>query len=400
MENLGKLGQKESGPAIPERVRRSIPMRIYFVSNMTDAPWGGSEELWNQAARRLSNQGHKVTASVVYWPEMNQKNISLPIDGVALQVRRPEPRPSLPQRVLRKLTGARRKKDVMADLDAARPELVVISHGGYLDGLKWMTHCLQRGISYDAIVQCNHEGCWLPDVDNEEAIAAYKGARRIYCVSKHNLTLLRCQLSEPLPQGEVVWNPFNASREEAPAWPEETTWKLGCVARLDPLAKGQDVLLRVLGLPQWRERKVEVNFYGKGPWEKNLRRLAAYLKVTNANFHGHITDMRDVWATNHLLILPSRVEGLPLSLVEAMLCARPAIVTDVGGNAEACLEGLTGYVAKAPTVELLAGAMEIAWDERERWRTMGEAARTRALSLVPADPVGDLCDKLLSNKTQ
>ena len=37
---------------------------------------------------------------------------------------------------------------------------------------------------------------------------------------------------------------------------------------------------------------------------------------------------------NHLLVLPSRAEGTPIALVEAMICARPAVVTDVGGNVE------------------------------------------------------------------
>ena len=374
-----------------------IIMRIYFVSNMTDAPWGGSEELWNQAARRLAGQGHDVTASVVYWPELADKNLSLSEAGVKLQVRRPAPRPTLPQRILRKLAGSKLpKKNVMDDLDAAKPDLVVISHGGYLDGLAWMTHCLKRGIPYDAIVQCNHEGNWLTDEANEEAIAAYKGARRIYCVSYHNLALLKCQLAEALPQAMVVWNPCNVPREEPPAWPSEETWRLGCVARLDPLAKGQDVLLRVLGLPKWTERKIEVNFYGKGPWEANLRRLADHLEIPNVHFRGHVQGIRTVWETNHILILPSRVEGLPLSLVEAMLCARPAVVTDVGGNAEICLDGMTGYVAPAPTKELLGLAMERAWAARARWQGMGLAARQRALSLIPGDPVGDLCETIVS----
>ncbi len=372
-------------------------MRIYFVTNMTDAPWGGSEELWNQTARRLAAQGHEVIASVPYWPELAPQNLSLPSAGVKLQVRRPEPKPTLSQRVLRKVTGrGARKKSVMNELDAAKPDLVVVSHGGYLDGLPWMLHCTRLGIPYDAIVQCNHEGCWLPDRDNEEAIAAYKGARRIYCVSHHNLNLLRCQLAANLPQGEVVWNPCNVPREESPYWPDEKIWKMACVARLDPLAKGQDILLRVLGKSQWRDRNIEVNFYGKGPYELNLRRLADYLKLTNVHFHGHVKNIREVWAANHLLVLPSRVEGLPLSLVEAMLCSRPAVVTDVGGNTEICNDGKVGFVAKAPTVDLLSEALETAWVNREGWVGRGLAARKRALSLVPADPVGDLCAKITS----
>ena len=56
-----------------------------------------------------------------------------------------------------------------------------------------------------------------------------------------------------------------------------------------------------------------------------------------------------IWAEHHALVLPSRFEGMPLVVVEAMLCGRPCIVTDVGGNAELIRDGINGFLAKAPT---------------------------------------------------
>ena len=47
------------------------------------------------------------------------------------------------------------------------------------------------------------------------------------------------------------------------------------VGRLDPGAKGQDLLFEVLGREKWRGRRLEVSLYGKGPMERSLRRLAA-----------------------------------------------------------------------------------------------------------------------------
>ena len=57
-------------------------------------------------------------------------------------------------------------------------------------------------------------------------------------------------------------------------------------------------------------------------------------------------------------MLPSRFEGLPLALVEAMLCPRPAVVTNVAGNTEVIEDGETGFVAAAPTAGHLDEAME------------------------------------------
>ena len=66
----------------------------------------------------------------------------------------------------------------------------------------------------------------------------------------------------------------------------------------------------------------------------------------------------DIWAKEQILVLPSRQEGLPIALVEAMMAGRPAVVTDVGGNREVIDEGITGFIAEAPTVCAVSAALE------------------------------------------
>jgi glycosyltransferase involved in cell wall biosynthesis len=78
-----------------------------------------------------------------------------------------------------------------------------------------------------------------------------------------------------------------------------------------------------------------------------------------------------------------------------MWCARPAVVTDIGGNAEMCVDGETGFVAAAPTVGLLDEALERAWNRRDELENMGKLARARVEQLVPKDPVEDFCIKLI-----
>jgi len=70
-------------------------------------------------------------------------------------------------------------------------------------------------------------------------------------------------------------------------------------------------------------------------------------------------------------------------------------VTDVGGNAELCVDGETGFVAAAPALSLLEQTLERAWSHRHEWQRMGIAARTRAERLIPIDPVGDFCREIL-----
>jgi glycosyltransferase involved in cell wall biosynthesis len=107
-----------------------------------------------------------------------------------------------------------------------------------------------------------------------------------------------------------------------------------------------------------------------------------------------VNDIRAIWEQNHLLVLPSRYEGLPLALVEAMWCGRPAVVTDVGGNAELCGDDETGFVAPAANLRSFNQALRRAWERRAEWPRLGQEARSRIEKLMPKDPVGLFCDRL------
>jgi glycosyltransferase involved in cell wall biosynthesis len=168
------------------------------------------------------------------------------------------------------------------------------------------------------------------------------------------------------------------------------------VARLDARQKAQDLIIDVLGLPHWRNRNVHVVLAGSGPYEQSLRNMVATSKLSNVHFAGMVADIEGLWAQHHALLLSSRFEGLPLALVEAMLCGRPCIATDVGGNAELIRDGLNGFLAKAPTVELLDEAMNRAWENRGRLREMGERAASDVRQWVSPDPAGDFARELAS----
>jgi glycosyltransferase involved in cell wall biosynthesis len=373
-------------------------MNFLFVSAMAGCPWGGSEELWSQAALRLREQGQQVSASVVWWPQLSPKVTHLAGQGIDV-VTHGRPPANLAvtiRRRLKKKMGWARSE--VSWLRRKKPDFVVISQGCNWDGLEWMGICRENNVPYAAIVQCNAESWWPSDAIAAEMALAYRSAKKVFCVSHRNLSLLRTQIGEPLPNASVVWNPFNVPASQPPAWPTQNgVWKAACVARLEPGAKGQDLLFQILSQANWANRPLEVNLYGAGAGEQNLKKLAAQLQTKNVHFRGHVADVRKIWEENHLLILPSRCEGLPLALVEAMWCARPSVVTDAGGNSEICVDGETGFIAAAPALGLLEKTLERAWEHRNEWQSMGESARTRAEQLVPKDPVGDFCKLLIES---
>lgn len=336
-----------------------------------------------------------MAASAIWWPQPSPKITALAREGIDLRFRNKP----IAQRG-RLWARLRRQPDALSEEIAwvrrQRPDLVVVSQGGNSDGWAWMRFCRDEGLPFVAIMQCNYEEWWPTDEGRDDFAACYHAARKVYCVSKRNLELLERQIGGTLPSAVVVWNPCATLSDSPPGWPVTNhVCKLACVARLEPAAKGQDLLFQVLACPPWRERSVEVNLYGRGAYEKSLQQLAHYFQLPNLRFRGHVEDVRSIWQENHLLVLLSRYEGLPLALVEAMRCERPAVVTDVGGSAELCVNEETGFVAPAPTVKLVAEAMERAWNRRADWQAMGSAARERVERLVPKDPVGVFCQRLL-----
>jgi glycosyltransferase involved in cell wall biosynthesis len=369
---------------------------ITFISTMSGHPWGGSEELWSQAALRLSRLGYRVSASVTYWPELSSQVKALAEKEIELFVRSPKVA-NLPLRLWRKVT--RRLREDREDFDwlARRtPDLAVISQGGYADGFEWAKFCHKTDLPFVVVFQCNSEAWWPKDGVAYEMARVYRSARKVFCVSHRNLQLLERQIAEPLSNGTVTWNPYNVSIDQPPAWPiHDGVWKLACVARLEPAAKGQDLLFQALARRQWRERPLELNLYGSGPCERSLKRMVEQLKLRNVHFRGHLSNVAEIWQHNHLLVLPSRYEGLPLALVEAMWCGRPAVVTDIGGNSEVCVDGETGFVVPAPAVSLLDQAMERAWERRHEWQSIGRAARQHAEAVIPKDPVNEFCRELI-----
>ncbi len=378
-------------------------MRFGFVSTMEGMAWGGSEELWSQAALRLAAAGHSVRANVAHWEPLSPRVTALEAGGCRIATRQIG-RSLKAKAKVRQLVGQGYKPPHHLLLEqwlaAESGEQIVISQGANFDALSIlaMELCAERGIPYSLVTQANSEIWWPEDALVSKLVTLFENARRAYFVSHGNLELFRRQFGVALANAAVVSNPFIVPYDANPPWPDDrNVIRLACVARMDPLAKAQDVILRTLALDHWRARadRFKVSFAGTGPFEQGIRRFTKDLGLTNVEFLGFISDIRDVWASHHALLLPSRHEGLPLALIEAMMCHRPAIVTDVPGNAELVEDDVTGFVVQSPCVAALDAALERLWARRADLRGMGNAAGVAVRERVPADPVGVFVNCLL-----
>jgi glycosyltransferase involved in cell wall biosynthesis len=364
---------------------------VCFIAANQGVPWGASEFLWAGAAEVLaSRDGVDVTACVKGWSTELGAVRRLRSAGCRILVR---PTPEDEQAFWRAEAPAEAAEEVLR----LRPGLVVVSHGDNREGLPWMEFCATQSLPFVSVAHRASEWDWPDYALVPRLRAAYLAARAAHFVSEHNRRLTEQMIYARLDRAAVVRNPYNVDYDDAVPWPtQDGPPYMACVARLDLESKAHDVLFNVLAAPKWRDRALHVDVVGReGPHARLLRELAAFLRLERVSFRDTVDDIRSVWAQCHALVLPSRKEGLPVAIVEAMLSGRPCLVTDVGGSAEAVEPGRSGWVAESPTVAALDRALEQAWQSRDRWATMGGHAARTIRSLVPADPAGTYADVLL-----
>ena len=98
-------------------------------------------------------------------------------------------------------------------------------------------------------------------------------------------------------------------------------------------------------------------------------------------FLGYRQDVPDILAAADIFALPSHREGMPRSIIEAMMAGLPVVATDIRGAREEVVEGETGFLVPVRDPAALGAALaRLAADPALRAR-MGEAGRTRALDL-------------------
>ena len=162
--------------------------------------------------------------------------------------------------------------------------------------------------------------------------------------------------------------------------PDRGTWPsrpvLVCVARLAP-PKDVRLLLRALARPDlsnWQLRVV-----GEGPERMSLRALCHELGLGDrVALNGERSDVAAQLRDADAFVLPTRWEGLPYSILEAMASGLPVIASSVGGIPELVEHGVTGWLVEPGDVTGLADAIQTLDQVAEGARAVGIAGYERA----------------------
>ena len=231
--------------------------------------------------------------------------------------------------------------------------------------------------------------------EREVILEAYRRAREVFFVSRRSMDIAERHLCSSIPNAAVIRNPVNMPGTGVLAVPSGAVLRMALVGNLIVSHKGQDILLEVLRAAKWRERVWVLNIYGEGQDKRYLEQLVKYYSLEDrVIFHGRVADIRKVWSESHLLVMPSHMEGMPLAIVEAMLCGRPCVATDVGGVMEWIEDGRSGFIAEAATVRVLDQTLERAWEARDQWGEIGEQAHERAMALYDPAAGKTLLDRI------
>lgn len=356
-------------------------MKIAFISTILGYPWGGADTLWTRAAEAASARGDQLLISVSTTVSKHPRIAALLAAEAEVVIRDPAASP-LPfgVRVLRKF-GLVRSPDasLIAALQSFRPDLVIFSQGGTYDLVLHpaLTAWLRSSDThYRIIANWQQEDPQLDAASLAFIRDTFVAADRLNFVSTRNLAVTRRHLGLPLPNAQVIQNPLRWQPSDVTPWPAGPVTRLATVSRLDE-GKGIQLLLQALSvcgpaLPDWR-----LDIYGQGPFEPQLRAAAAPLGG-RVQFRGYVSQLRDIWTENHLMVSPAIEDGVPMTIPEAMLCERPVLATCVGGAEDWLAHGRTGFLCPARDAGALAATLREAFAARTGWREMGRAAASAA----------------------
>ena len=360
-------------------------------------PWGGSEELWWRAARLLQMDGHHIVVNYKYWPEKARQLSEIEHHGGSVWLRnKPKGYFQSQREILKRVFSRNGIEDPW--LKSEKPQAVMITLGYHPDRIPIADECLQLGIPYAINVQCASNFFFIHSDNLEDYRRWYHGAESVCFVSAENQHKVENNLAASLTNAEIVANPFNVPYDSCPEWPSTyPVFKVAVVGRIHFQSKGQDLVVDVMKHDKWRNRNIEINFYGHD--QGNLGQLQALIQryglERQLKYAGFVDDVRDIWSQNHALLLPSRYEGAPLVVIEAMLCNRIGITTDIGRNRELIDDGISGFVADGAIIRLLDDALERAWQQREHWQLMGQLAGQHIRERYPQDPIRVFADRII-----
>jgi D-inositol-3-phosphate glycosyltransferase len=221
---------------------------------------------------------------------------------------------------------------------------------------------------------------------------ACRRADRVVAVSRRTEEFLRARYGVPQPQLAVISNGVDTSLF-SPGAHEPIGRRIVCVARLSPY-KDQVTLVASLAQPELAGNGARLVLVGPpddASYAASLRDLARDLGVQDRlEMVGQLdfSSLPDVYRSASVVAAPSRAEGMPLALLEAMSCGRPVVASAIPQHLEVGADAGLNFVPPGDAAAMAKAIAGLLDDPEARFRA-GMAARRTAVDRYGWDAIAD-----------
>ena len=338
-------------------------MKVLIYSDMCGSEWGGSEILWSKLVPMLKERGIQVGVTCFMSDQALRVCQNSCLSEILLLPRHAIRIPNMPwTKLLNKLSlGCLQRCWPRFWHNRQRrfckrfsPDVAFVSMAWPGAGRPLHPWLRKNNVPYVCFVHYVAED-FVGRTGNKEHRIFFERASKVLTTGKRSKDVLEQWLGKSLPNVVSVLNPvFNFVDIQSYALKggrvpsaQSDPIRLLCLARLLIHDKGQDVLME--SLAELLELNWHLTFAGEGPDRHLLETQAQHWGIQErVEFLGGVpaTDVPKLLAGHDLFVLPSRNEGLPLSLLEAMASGLPCIASDVGSIREVLLHEETGLLVQ------------------------------------------------------
>ena len=187
----------------------------------------------------------------------------------------------------------------------------------------------------------------------------------------------------------VIANGVDLQRFRPGAGRGNGTFRVACVGRLI-FNKGPQYLVEAAPEVLQAHPEAEFVFVGDGPLRPRLEERARQLGVGHrVTFLGTRPDVPAILQTCDMLTRPSLLEGMPLTVLEAMACGLPVVATPISGTAELVRHGENGLLVRPADPASLARAILCLMEDEPLREAQGREARRLVEGGYSWDAVAD-----------
>ncbi len=350
---------------------------ILFISLMNSDSWGGSEELWYSAALYSIERNYKV-GCLVYEDDGKQLKLKR-LENAGAKIywipNKGKQKRSLKEKIENKINKKINVPNFLKSVPFETYDHVVINQGEFELGYSTWKNVWERLDNYSLLFHNYRANQEIGHKSLTRLKTWMQHASKNFFASARICHLLERMMNEKIPNAEVLINPitFTPSGAAKP-WPllHNGNYVFVSVAALDTVRKAQDILIAGFAAPQWQNRNWELHLYGEGKDREKLQALIQQLKLEGRVFlNGHTKNVEQVLTTAHVLCQMTKMDAMPIVVMEAMACGRPVLASAVGDIPDWVEDGVSGFICTNASVDEVAGTLEKAWRVKNTWPQMG-----------------------------